>query len=125
MLPLGDAWEGECRAAEEPWEPDSTTLLTFCNLGYARGACSRFPAGEGPDAVRFSLVDDDGARLRLYYVLERDHHPLAHGPLEFSLAGASFGRADDSGAACRLARHYAASYLRRKAEASGRGLASE
>jgi hypothetical protein len=120
MLPLGDAWEGVCRAVPEaPWDPDETTLLSLCNLGYARGACARFPADDGPDAARFSVVRDDGVYLSLYYVLERDHHPLAHGPLEFSPADSSFVGPQPNGAVGRLARNYVESYLRRKAEASG------
>jgi hypothetical protein len=125
MLPLGDAWEGVCRAVPgETWVPDETTLLGPCNMGYARGACARFPAGEGPDAARFTLVRDEGARLRLYYVLERDHHPWAHGPLEYSVIDGAFLNSDAGGIASRLAHHYVESYLRRKAEASGHGTAS-
>ena len=87
MLPLGDAWTGICRAVpDQPFLPGDSLLDAFCNLGYARGHCPRFPAGHGPDAVRFTIVSDDGAALRLYYVLERDHRPFAHGPLEFSVA---------------------------------------
>jgi len=78
MLPLGDAWTGICRALpDQPFRPDDSLLDLFCNLGYARGHCARFPANHGPDAVRFSIVSDDGAALRLYYVLERDHRPFA------------------------------------------------
>jgi len=120
MLPLGDAWEGTCRAVpESPWNPDEITLRSWCNLGYARGACAHFPADEGPDAVRFTIMGDDAGSLRLYYVLERDHHPFAHGPLEFSRAGEVFVEAPAHEAARRLARAYVASYLRRKMEASG------
>jgi hypothetical protein len=120
MLPLGDAWAGVCRAVPDaPWDPDETTLLTLCNLGYARGACAHFPADDGPDAARFSVMRDDGACLGLYYVLERDHHPLAHGPLEFSLASASFVNPPADRTVDRLARTYVDSYLRRKTEASG------
>ena len=51
---------------------------------------------------------------------ERDHHPFAHGPLEYSRAAAAI----DAGQACgetldAQAKAYAASYLRRKSEASG------
>jgi hypothetical protein len=120
MLPLGDAWEGVCRAVPDtPWNPDETTLLSLCNLGYARGRCAHFPADDGPDAARFTIAGDDAGSVRLYYVLERDHHPWAHGPLEFSRAGAVFVDSSASETACRLARAYVESYLRRKTEASG------
>ena len=91
MLPLGDAWDGFCQAiSDAPWEPDENTLLSCCNMGYARGCCTRFPAGDGPDAARFTIAGDDSETLRVYYVLERDHRPWSHGPLEFSRGGAAF-----------------------------------
>jgi len=115
MLPLGDAWTGTCRAVPgEPFRPAETLLNHYCNLGYARGHCTRFPADSGPDAVRFTIVSDDGVALRLYYVLERDHRPFAHGPLEFSVALDEFIRPADGGLTGRQARAYVASYLRRR-----------
>ena len=118
MLPLGDAWEGLCRAIPDaPWAPDETTLGSWCNLGYARGSCPRFPAGDGPDAARFTIAQDNREGLQVYYVLERDHLPFAHGPLDFSRDGAVVpGPA--AVATLRLARAYVASYRRRLAEAS-------
>ena len=119
MLPLGDVWEGLCRAVTDtPWEPGETTLLSCCNMGYARGCCSRFPAGDGPDAVRFTIAGDHGDALHLYYVLERDHHPWSHGPLEFSRATGSFLSPPPGETPLGLARAYVASYLRRISEAS-------
>ena len=121
MLPLGDAWEGECRAIPElPCEPDQFTLLNHCNMGYARGCCARFPAVDGPDAARFTISADGPETVGVYYVLERDHRPWAHGPLEYSRAAGDFtGRPADEGTLA-LARAYVASYLRRVAEASPR-----
>jgi len=121
MLPLGDAWDGVCHTnPESPWQPDEITLLSRCNLGYARGCCPRFPAGEGPDAARFTIAADGADSVRLYYVLERDHRPWAHGALEYSRSGASF-REDSAGeSTLALARAYVTSYLRRISEASAR-----
>ena len=119
MLPLGDAWDGTCLAAQEPANaPDETTLLNCCNMGYARECCPRFPAGDGPDAVRFTIAGGDERHVRLYYVLERDHHPWAHGPLEFSTGRDEFVEPPSSNIVERLGRAYVRSYLRRKAEAS-------
>lgn len=123
MLPLGDDWVGLCRAtAGQPWEPDPATLARLCNLGYARGCCPRFPADAGdagPDAVRFTISRDDGRSVAVYYVVERDHHPFAHGGLEFSRAAAAFMPPPAAETLHRQARAYVASYLRRKAEAAG------
>jgi hypothetical protein len=116
MLPLGNLWAGLCRAAPGTGcAPDEDVLRPLCHLGYARGHCPRFPAEDrSADAVRFALRMDDGRVLRLYYVLERDHHPLAHGALEYSLAHAAFANAPADPIVCRQAEAYVASYLRRK-----------
>jgi hypothetical protein len=118
MLPLGGAWSGVCRAAPDcPRPPDESILRSQCNLGYARGTCSRFPAGDGPDAVRFTISRDDGDTLRIYYVVERDHHPYSHGPLEYSVGLESFAGTAPGEIIRRQAQAYVESYLRRKLEA--------
>jgi hypothetical protein len=119
MLPLGATWTGSCRALpDRECQPDESVVHSLCNLGYARGTCSRFPSGDGPDAVRFTISRDDGATLRIYYVVERDHHPFSHGPLEYSLACGGFVEAPEGEIICRQARAYVESYLRRKMEAA-------
>jgi hypothetical protein len=115
ILPLGDDWDGVCCAApEQPWKPDAATVRPLCNMGYARGACSHFPDDNGPDAVRFAISGDDGSTLRLYYVVERDHHPFAHGALGYAIAGGGVGEGVGSAVLQRQACAYAESYLRRK-----------
>ncbi len=120
MLPLGGAWTGTCHA--HPWEtvqPDDASLERLCNLGYARGVCPRFPSADpGPDAARFTLTRDDGASLRIYYVLERNHQPFAHGPLEFIVGQHVFASAPAGDLTACQAAAYAASYLLYKAAAS-------
>lgn len=125
MLPLGGHWAGVCRAVPGPAaQPDAGTLRALCNLGYARGACSRFPAGDGPDAVRFTISGDDGSTLRIYYVVEQNHHPFAHGPLAYSRALAAFAEPPADQTLRGQARAYAQSYLRRKSGAWGEPAAS-
>jgi hypothetical protein len=120
MLPLGDCWEGVCRAeAGKATTPAGESLRTLCNLGYARGVCPRFPEAPGPDAVRFTLVAEEGERLRLYHVVECDHHPFAAGALEClprsgEVAGPAFSPLVE-----RQAMAYARSYLKRKRTAAG------
>jgi len=124
MLPLGGAWAGVCRAIPgDAWQPEAADQERRCNIGYARGLCSRFPDDAGPDAIRFTVSRDDGATLRLYYVVERDHHPFAHGPLEYSCSAIAVA-GDRSDLLNAQAEAYAASYLRRKSEASGGAPAS-
>lgn len=103
-LPLGDAYEGECRAGVRPGRAH---VLNVCNLGYAAGRCEGFSGG--PDAVRFSIRDDGGGALRIWYVVERGHLPWSHGMLEYP---AGPGCADP--VLARQAEAYVESYLRRK-----------
>src|ERR1035441_8918052 len=80
MLPLGDWWKGVCHAVPgAPEEAGGTGRDTACNLGYARGACARFPEGPGPDAVRFTISRHESGVIGIYYAVERDHHPFAQG----------------------------------------------
>jgi hypothetical protein len=116
-LPLGDAWAGSCRTLPDaPWQPEDPTLRTLCNLGYARGACPRFPSGDSPDAVRFSVMHDEGEHVRIYYVVERGHLPFAHGPLEYSRRRAAFADPPADANLDRQAAAYVSSYLRLRAE---------
>jgi hypothetical protein len=126
MLPLGGAWSGHCHALPgEPWQPDSADLERRCNLGYARGVCARFPDDEGADAIRFTIASDDGTVIRLYYAAERDHHPFAHGPLEYSRVAARITSPAVTDQLLQAqAEAYAASFLRRKSEAMSTGSSS-
>ena len=121
MLPLGAWWKGVCFAV--PGAPLVEGVAAGagwcdpnCNLGYARGACARFPAGEGPDAVRFTISSHESTAIRIYYVVERDHYPLAHGRLEYSTARAGFVTPPEAATLERQAQAYVESYLRRKEE---------
>jgi hypothetical protein len=120
-LPLGDAWSGLCHAAPEtPWQPGADTLYPLCNIGYARLRCPHFPAGDGPDAVRFSVSAAEGSSLRLSYVVERDHLPFAHGVLEYAQPKADPVPLPPMAAVGRLAQAYISSYFRRRNEAPSR-----
>ena len=121
MLPLGDWWKGVCHAV--PGAPYAvgggscdSACDTYCNLGYARGECARFPEGEGPDAVRFTISSHESTVIRISYVLERDHHQFAHGRLAYSLTAAGFVTPPESGTLARQAQAYVESYLRRRKE---------
>ena len=119
LLPLGDAWAGVCLAQpEDPVPPDDATL-PLCNLGYARGACARFPADTGPDAVRFAIAHDDGRTLQIYYVLERGHYPLTHGQIEYRFTLEAFEPALPPAISRDQAQAYVTSYRRHKSLAAG------
>ena len=111
--PLGELYAGRCRCRkDESVSPADEQIEEGCNFGYARTKCVRFPAGEGPDAVRFILAEDDGREVRIRYAIERDHLPFGHG-----LAVFQRGRAEWKGVEGLLqtqAEAYLKSYLRWK-----------
>ena len=114
ILPLGGQWTGVCHAQPDaPTQPDDAGLRPLCNLGYARGACPRFPASDGPDAIRFTITRDAGETIGIAYVIERDHHPFAHGSLEYSTATDAIAGSPE-GLLARQAIAYAHSFRRRK-----------
>jgi hypothetical protein len=115
-LPLGESWTGHCRAVPGGFQPDDAALRQCCNLGYARHSCSRFPAGDGPDAVRFTISSHEGDILSIYYVVERDHHPFAHGAMACSVSTGQWNHPAVDPTLLRQAQAYAESYLRRKKE---------
>jgi hypothetical protein len=110
---LGDLYAGRCRAdAAQIYQPDERTIADRCNLGYARGLCAHFPAGDGPDAVRFCVSKSEAPGLRILYAMERDHRPYSSGSLDYSSASGAFLGAPPE-ALARLAHAYVRSYLRR------------
>lgn len=83
-LPLGDAYRGVCHAqSHDLFEPADSDQRDLCNCGYARDRCSRLPA-DAPDAVRFSVLSDTGGRVRIIWVIEKDHSPVEFGALEYA-----------------------------------------
>ena len=117
--PLGDLYRGKCHAATEPFLPSERLLVDCCNLGYARTECSRFPSGDGPDAVRFGLSADDGRTVVVAYVVEHVYLPLRHGTLRYLRATKSWSDLNVDGLLARQAEAYLASYLRSKGEEPG------
>jgi hypothetical protein len=114
VLPLVDAWAGECRAPGcDAVRPERSTLLDCCNMGYARAACRLVPAG-GPDAVRFSVTRHKGAAVGLCCVVERDYLPFGGAALEFDTQALRFAVPHPDPNLDRQARAYLESYLLRK-----------
>ena len=117
-LPLGDPHTGFCHADPAgPAEPGEAALKELCNLGYARNGCQRFPRDSPADAVRFMISHDDGARIRVLWARERDHHPYDQGWLDYSLADEAFHAAHADAILQQQAQAYVASYLRRRERA--------
>lgn len=121
-LPLGCGWTGQCTAPGHQGEfPSQDIVEAFCNLGYA-SSCAWAPREREWDAVRFSVSSpeecnrDMPARvLRLLYVCERDHRPVAHGDLLVDLGAGTWQRAHDDPRIQRMAECFLESYLKKKA----------
>jgi hypothetical protein len=128
-LPLGCGWNGHCTAPGHEGElPPQHILEAFCNLGYAT-SCSWAPQQRDWDAVRFAVsAPERSARdrhqmaenastrmLRLSYVCERNHRPVAHGDLAFDLATATWLQPHRDVRIQRMAECFLDSYLKRKA----------
>ena len=110
-LPLGEPYYGTCVARpSDPFSAPETVQRELCNCGYARGLCDRFPEDSAADAVRFSARSEAEGRVRLVYIVEKDHAPLEHGELEYD--GAVIGHGSELLHA--QARAFAESYLRRR-----------
>ena len=112
--PLGDAHQGECHVQPAQIHQPALEAIETCNLGYAAGRCSRFPANEGPDAVRFCIQADDGVAVSIDYVLERRHLPDSHGRVVYDCGLQVFSGVDDGSLLQSQARAYVQSYLRWK-----------
>lgn len=118
-LPLGDAYDGDCRAVDPPSHPTDEQLKLFCNLGYARGRCPRFPGTHPVDATRFGVSADRDGRIVIAYAQERDHRPQAHGRLEYDQARGVFSEPHPDPIIQEQARSYLAAYVRRKSTPGG------
>lgn len=112
-LPLGAGFSGTCRAGANEATPSETELREFCNLGYAQG-CSRMPAARCADGVRFAVARDEGARIILHYVSERQHQPVEYGRLEYDCAERSWIASMRDACLQRQAECYIEVYLERR-----------
>jgi len=119
-FPLGDPFSGACHARPaDIVEPPEARQRELCNCGYARGRCERFPGDSAADAVRFSVTDDSASRLRLVYVVEKDHAPAEHGILEYVIDDARLNGPLISDILLQQARAFLESYLSRRAGKRG------
>jgi hypothetical protein len=110
--PLGDLYEGECHARpQEIQQTGGAVLIEGCNFGYAARQCRRFPAVEGPDAVRFCVREDAGGEVRIDYVLERAHLPFEHGGVVYDRALQTWTGTPAGSLLRRQAQAYLESYL--------------
>jgi hypothetical protein len=116
-LPLGAGFCGTCRAGGAEVNPSDTELREFCNLGYS-GQCARMPAERRADCVRFAVANDQGARILLHFVYERDHAPVKWGVLDYDAAGQRWNSAMSDRILQRQAECYLAIYFEMRPRAA-------
>lgn len=116
-LPLGEFYDGECRARSEAYFPEAEAIRSFCSNGYGRGHCERFPADSDVDAVRFHIADSQPGVLRVQFVLEKGCWPASDGVLEYSKTDNRFLATHSDPIVQRQAEAFLDSYLRRSAAA--------
>ena len=115
-VPLGDPCRGACTAADA-FEPGAGELRDFCNSGYARGRCPRFPAdGGAPDAFRFSIDRDQGETVSIVFIEETNYTPAAFGRLAYRVATGAFETPPADGNLEAQARMFARSYVARRVQ---------
>ena len=128
-LPLGCGWSGHCTAPGHEGElPTLSILESFCNLGYA-GACAWSPPYREWDAVRFAVSAPTASAdreptssasvaqsriLRLIYICEREHRPIANGQLEFDLSQSAWLCKHPDARIQRMAECFLDSYLKKR-----------
>lgn len=115
-FPLGGLFGGTCHARPaEVIEPPESHQRELCNCGYASSRCDRFPAGDAPDAVRFSITGDTAATVEIVYVVEKDCTPVEHGTLVYQVSDALWDRPAVNDILAQQARAFLESYLSRRA----------
>jgi hypothetical protein len=113
-VPLGDIYTGSCRAGCEPFVPDTSFQAEYCNFGYARDICGRFPGLDAADAIRFAVGEDAKGLVTIRFARERAHLPHSHGVLEFRKQDGDWrGEVQDTLLAAQ-AKSYLTSYFRRR-----------
>jgi hypothetical protein len=111
-LPLGSSWRGRCSAPGHEQASLGAKELESCNLGYAK-SCPRLPQDRPGDAVRFAVISNSAAEIRLQFVLERAYLPARHGLLNFSLRSGSWTSPDRDPGIQRKAECFLHTYLER------------
>jgi hypothetical protein len=112
-LPLGAGFCGTCRANGTECTPCEAELRDFCNLGYA-AQCPHMPAERNADCVRFAVAKDEGDRIALYYVYERDHAPVDWGTVAYDLRTQQWAWTISDVCVQRQAECYLAVYLEKR-----------
>jgi hypothetical protein len=84
-LPLIDEYDGLCHADSAPVEAPVEVRFRYCNHGYSRGCCERFPSVETRSSLRYTVVRHTGSALDLICIEEQNYTPLRWRALQYLL----------------------------------------
>ena len=82
-LPLIEEYDGLCHASGAALAVPPELRFPYCNHGYSRGSCDRFPAGELRSGIRYTVVRRTPAALEILYVEEQNYVPLAWHSIQY------------------------------------------
>lgn len=80
-LPLLFEFEGVCHAGGNAPTPEQR--FRYCNHGYAKGNCVRFPESVAISAIRFDVTGQTASLLTVLVLEEENHWPRAWSTFEF------------------------------------------
>jgi hypothetical protein len=84
-LPLLDEYDGLCHARPEPIEAPAELRFRYCNHGYSKGSCDRFPSGEVRSSVRYDVLRQSRSALELVCIEEQNYAPLRWHTIQYFL----------------------------------------
>lgn len=89
-LPLIDEYDGVCRANCEPVTAPSELRFSYCNHGYSRGGCDRFPSHEELCCLRYDVVGRSETTLSVICIEERNYAPVRWHRVQYLFASDEF-----------------------------------
>ena len=89
-LPLLDEYDGLCRAQAIPLHAPTELRFAYCNQGYSRGYCGRFPADDGRSGLRYTITSRNAATLEILWIEEQEFVPLRWHSVRYLPASSQF-----------------------------------
>ena len=86
-LPLFEEYDGLCHATGTPLAAPADLRFQYCNHGYSRGACDRFPGAEVRSGIRYDVVRRTPVALEILCVEEQNYAPLTWHSMQYFFEG--------------------------------------
>jgi hypothetical protein len=112
-LPLIDEYEGWCHAGSEPIEAPAELRFRFCNHGYSKGCCERFPSREARSSLRYHVANAVDNTLELVCIEEQNYAPIRWRKFQYSSGSQRLEPEPEDACTQAQAIAFCESYLRR------------